>query len=201
MKISIVTILSVFVALSVVSCIIGGPAYPEESGRAYLEKLGYSSDLISKLIGGEKLEPPIVRELQASKSSDVRFLIARNPNLTHEQIAISIAHKDDFTRSGAAHNTNLSSSQIELLTDDASHTVYATLAGNTALSDEQLLGIQEKRNPGGLWFAMNPNCPESIRRSIISSNDSLAKRWLEITNERKKNGTYKQNIKGRWFKP
>ena len=183
------------------SCNIAGPAYPEKNGRAYLENRGYSDDLISRLINGEKLEASEVRDLQASRSSDVRFLVARNASLTHEKIAVSIDNKDDFTRSGAANNTNLSPTQIGLLTDDESHTVYSALAGNTALTEEELLRIRKKRNLGGLWFAMNPNCPESIRKSIIASDDSLAKKWLTITDGWKKDGRYVQDSAGRWFKP
>ena len=201
MKIAITTIISLAVGFFFASCNIAGPAYPEKNGRAYLEKRGYSNDLISRLIDGEKLEPSEVRDFQASRSLDVCFLVARNPNLTHEQIAVSIASRDDFTRSGAAKNTNLSPSQIRELTEDESHTVYSALAGNTALTEKELLSIREKRKPGGLWFAMNPNCPESIRKSIIASDDSLAKDWLKITDGWKKDGDYVQDSAGRWFKP
>jgi hypothetical protein len=163
-----------------------------------LEKRGYPSDLISRLVDEGKLAASEVRDFQASRSSDVRFLVARNPSLTHEQIATSIASSDDFTRSGAARNTNISSSQIAQLTDDESHTVYASLAGNTALADAELLNIREKRNLGGLWFALNPNCPESMRESIVASDDSLAKHWLKVVEGWKKDGHYVQDRQGRW---
>jgi len=201
MKIAIIALFSLAVGLFLAGCDIAGPAYPEKDGRAYLEERGYSEDLISRLIDGKKLDISEVRDLQASKSSDVRFLVARNPSLRHEQIAVSIAHKDDFTRSGAANNTNLSNAQIELLTEDESHTVYSALAGNTALTDKQLLRIRERRDLDGLWFAMNPNCPAQIRESILASDDSLAKRWLEITDGWKKDGHYVQDSEGRWHKP
>ena len=198
MKISTITIISLAAGLLLASCDIAGPAYPEKNGRTYLDTRGYSSDLISRLIDGGKLAPSEVRDFQASRSSDVRFLVARNPSLTHEQITISIDSSDDFTRSGAARNTTLSSSQIAQLTNDKSHTVYSSLAGNTALTDAELLRIREKRNLEGLWFAMNPNCPESIRESILASDDSLAKDWLKITDGWKKDGHYVQDREGRW---
>jgi hypothetical protein len=178
-----------------------GPAYPEKNGRAYLEGRGYSKDLISRLIDRKRLTPSEVLDLQASKSSDVRFLVARNPSLSPGQIDVSISHDDDFTRSGAANNPSLSDAQIELLTEDKSHTVYSALAGNPALTKEQLFRIREKRDIDDLWFAMNPNCPTLIRESIIASDNSLAKRYLEITAERKKDGSYMQDSDGRWYEP
>jgi hypothetical protein len=48
---------------------------------------------------------------------------------------------------------------------------------------------------------MNPNCPESIRKSIVASDDSLAKDWLKIIDEWKKDGRYVQDSAGRWSKP
>jgi hypothetical protein len=201
MKIAITATISIAASLLLASCNIAGPAYPEKNGREYLENRGYSDDLISRLIGGKKLEPAEVNDFQTSRSSDVRFLIARNPSLTHSQIDVSISSKDDFTRSGAANNTNLSAGQIERLTEDQSHTVYSALAGNTSLSQEELIRLREKRNLGGLWFATNPNCPESIRKSILASDDSSAKHWLEIIDGWKKDGTYVQDSNGRWAKP
>ena len=201
MKIAITATISIAVGLLLASCNIAGPAYPEKNGREYLESRGYSDDLILRLIDGKRLEPSEVRDFQASRSSDVRFLVARNPSLTHSQIDASISSKDDFTRSGAADNTNLSAGQIERLTEDQSHTVYSALAGNTALSEKELLRIREKRNPGDLSFAMNPNCPEFIRKSIVASDDSLAKDWLKIIDGWKKDGRYVQDSAGRWSKP
>jgi len=193
---AIIALLSMGVFLS--GCQIAGPAYPEKNGRTYLEKRGYPDDLISRLADGGKLSASEVRELQASGSPDVRFLVARNPSLTPGQLAVSIADKDDFTRSGVARNANLSPSQIARLTHDESHTVYAALAGNPALSDAELLRIREERHLADLWFAMNPNCPASIRRSILASDDSSAKHWLKIVDGWKKDGRYVRDPKGRW---
>lgn len=200
MNIAIIAIIWTEVSFLLASCNIAGPAYPERDGREYLENRGYSNDLISRLINGGRLVSSEVWDLQVSRSSDVRFLVARNPSLTQPQIDVSISSKDDFTRSGAANNTNLSARQIESLTEDRSHTVYSALAGNTALNKEELILLREKRNPGGLWFAMNPNCPESIRDSIVTSNDSLAKEWLKIVDGWKRDGHYVQDSSGRWCK-
>jgi hypothetical protein len=107
MKIAITATISIVIGLLLGSCDIAGPAYPEKNGREYLENRGYSDDLISRLIDGKTLEPSEVQDFQASGSSDVRFLVARNPTLTHSQIDVSISSKDDFTRSGAALSQRL----------------------------------------------------------------------------------------------
>lgn len=140
-------------------------------------------------------------ELSKCNSTDVRFLVARNPNLTHDEIDLFLRDPDDFARSGAACNLNLSSNQIEALTTDPSHTVYSKLASNPSLSEQELLRIHKARNPRILFFAMNPNCPESIRKEILESDDSLAKQWLGITDGWKKDGVYLQREDGRWHKP
>ena len=201
MKALIASIIFLTIGSFFTSCNIAGPAYPEKNGRAYLEKQGYPEELISRLIEGKALEPHEVLDFQSSKSTDVRFLVARNPHLTHEQIANSISDKDDFARSGAATNTKLSASQIAFLTNDPSHTVYSKLAGNPALSDEQILRLRDSRELNNLWFAMNPNCPASIRESILASDDSQAKHWLKIIDGWKKDGYYIQDDNGRWSKP
>lgn len=76
------------------------------------------------------------------------FLVARNPNLKHEEIDIFIKYENDFVRSGAADNPSLSTDQIDTLTQDPSHTVYASLAGNAALSADALPRIQREREVG-----------------------------------------------------
>lgn len=154
-----------------------------------------------KSSGGEKLDPAQVRELSRSGSADVRFMVARNPHLAPEEIDLFISDGNDFARSGAACNPGLTPAQIDQLTRDSSHTVYCQLAGNTALSEEALLRIHRQRNPGLVWFAMNPNCPASIRKEIEGSQDDLARRWLEITDGWKRDGVYRQNDAGRWYKP
>lgn len=182
-------------------CNIAGPAHPERDGRTYLENHGYPTPFIDRVVNGEKLDHAEVINLSKCRSVDVRFLVARNPNLTHDEIDVFVRDRNDFARSGAAWNTNLSSSQIDILTDDPSHTVYCGLARNEALSENALLRIHKKRNPGILWFAMNPNCPDSIRQEILNSHDDLAKRWLDITDGWKKEGVFKQKGDGRWYKP
>ena len=198
MKITVIVILAFTACLLFARSVVAGSAYPEKNGGKYLEARGYSTAFVARLIKGERLEPSEVITFSKSKSSDVRYLVARNPTLTASQIDFFIAHRDDFTRSGAASNLTLSASQIEILTDDRSHTVFASLAQNPALSKSALLRVHTKRNPGLLWFAMNPNCPDSIEKEIAASHDTLAINWLEITRKRKNEDFYGKDKNGRW---
>ena len=200
MKTTTIAILIVMTGALLAGCNIAGPAYPERDGRKYLEDHGHPVSFVDRVVNGEKLDHAEVLGLSKCGSAAVRFLVARNPHLKHDEIDLFIHDKNDFARSGTACNTNLSPSQIGILTDDPSHTVYCKLAGNTALSEDALLRIHTKRNPGTLWFASNPNCPDSIRQEIVTSGDALAKHWLDTIDGWKRDGVYKQKDDGRWYK-
>ncbi len=191
---------AVVMALSA-GCNFGiGPAHPERDGGAYLREHGYPAELVDAVLKGSPLSHTNVVMLGGCKSADVRFLVAANANLAQPEIDSFIRDRNDFVRSGAARNPGLSPAQIQALAADPSHTVYCGLAGNGALSDEELLRLHTTRNPGLLWFAMNPNCPESIRREILDSNDSLAKHWLSTLDGWKNDGVYARDSNGRWRK-
>jgi hypothetical protein len=188
-------------ALLLSACLQIGPAHPEQDGRAYLEKKGIPAEVIDAVVSGAPLDAARVKEFSASSSVDVRHLVARNRHLTPEQIDVFIADANDFARAGAALNPSLSTNQVEKLTQDVSHTVYCQLAGNESLTDAQMLRIHNLRNPGLLWFAMNPNCPPSLRTAIGTSGDALTKQWLGIVDGWKKDGTLVQGADGRWRRP
>lgn len=187
--------------LGLTSCLQIGPAHPEQDGRAYLEKKGVPEAVITAVVTGAPLAAEQVKEFSSSRSLDVRHLIARNPHLTPEQIAASMRDPDDFVRSGAAANPGLTTNQFETLILDASHTVVLQLAGNAALTDDQLLRVHRQRNPGLVWFALNPNCPVGIRDAITASTDTMAQHWLKTVDEWKANGTYTKGPDGRWQRP
>ena len=67
-----------------------GPAYPERDGREYLQKHDYPASLIDDIVNGESLDHPKVVELSKCDSTGLRFLVARNPNLTHDEIDLFI---------------------------------------------------------------------------------------------------------------
>ena len=178
-----------------------GPAYPEKDGRAALEKARVPAAEIDTVVTGGVLTATQVVAFGASGSSDVRFLVARNAHLAPAQIETFIKDRSDFVRSGAACNPSLTSNQVDRLAGDTSHTVLAQLAGNPALTDAQLLDLHRIRKPGLVWFALNPNCPDSIRAEILASTDTMAQHWLATLDGWKKDGTLVRGPDGRWHRP
>ena len=178
-----------------------GPAHPEKNADKYLSEHGYATEVIRAVVERLPIEHRRILEFVHIPSASVRFLVASNPNLTQDEIDLFLKDRDDFARSGTACNPNLTPSQIERLTADLSHTVYCKLAGNTFLSESELLRLRKTRSLGIPWFSMNPNCPESIRKEILLSDDLQAKHGLDITERWKKGGVYLQGADGRWHKP
>ncbi len=165
---------------------IAGPAYPEKNGGKFLAEHGYSPELIRAVVERMPLEHERVVEFTAIRSTDVRFLVASNPHLTPEEIALYMRDRDDFARSGTAWNRNLSTRQMLALMQDTSHTVYCGLARNPAVPSDLLLKLHAERKPGLVWFALNPQCPVEIKDEIEKSNDDLAKHWLKFNEDKAK---------------
>ncbi len=163
---------------TVVDC--NGPAFPDRDGRAYLEKHKYPQALVDPVVNGKPLQHDQVIQFSKCRSTDVRFLVGKNPTLRPEEIDFFIGDADDYARSGAAHNRSLTVEQMERLFRDDSHTVYASLAENPSVPEEMLLRLHAERRPGLVFFAMNPKCPPKIVDEIRHSDDQLAKQWLEI---------------------
>jgi hypothetical protein len=162
-----------------------GGAHPEEDGKAFLKKHGYAQSVIGAVVNQGVLSRQQIIEFSKSQSPDVRFLVASNPNLQPQDIELFLNDRNDYARSGTAYNPNLSPEQIARLFDDPSHTVYCSLARNPAVPTETLLRLHKQRNPGLVWFAMNPKCPEVLKNEILKSGDNLAKQWLAITEGKK----------------
>jgi hypothetical protein len=116
----------------------------------------------------------------------VRFLAGSNPNLRPQDIDLFLDDPDDYARSGTARNPSLTPEQVERLFHDPSHTVYCGLAGNPSVPAETLLKLHTERNPGLVWFALNPKCPAALREEIRASGDDLAKRWLDIMEQQER---------------
>lgn len=165
---------------------IAGGAHPERDGKAFLEKHGYAQSAIDTVVNRGVMTRQQIEEFRNSKSPDVRFLVSSNPHLQPQDIDLFLNDPDDYARSGTAYNPNLSPEQIGRLFRDPSHTVYCSLARNPSVPTNTLLRLHKERNPGLLWFAMNPNCPDVLKDQIRKSGDNLAKQWLDITEERKR---------------
>jgi len=46
----------------------------------------------------------------------------------------------------------------------------------------------------------NPNCPSSIRKEILASDNQSAKEYLKTIDNGKENGTFFIDENGRWFR-
>ena len=165
---------------------VGGPANPEEYGHKFLTEHNYPPETVRSVVEGGPLDHDLIVEFSKIKSTDVRFLVARNPHLTTEEIDLYIKDKDDFARSGTAWNPNLSRAQILKLMADKSHTVYCKLAQNPSIPQDLLLRLHSERDLDAAGFAYNPKCPAEIKAEIYQSNDQGSKDILKAVEQRLK---------------
>jgi uncharacterized protein YceK len=75
------------------------------------------------------------------------------------------------------------------------------LVANPDTPENIIMKIHEKSDIPLSPFARNPNCPSTIRKEILASDNRSAKEWLEITDKGKENGTYFIDANGRWYRP
>jgi len=164
-----------------------GPPTPRLSVIEYLKDHNYSQEVIDAAINGEKLPKDLIIKISTSWNIDAAHQIATNPTLTSEEIELFVNSMFDFVRAGVARNTNLSQTQIDKLFKDSSPMVNSYLARNPAVPEALLIRLRNEKKIGLFDFAVNPHCPEIIKEEIRKSNDDLAKKWLENTNQKKAN--------------
>jgi len=63
-----------------------GPAHPEKNAEKYLREHGYATEVVRVVVERRPLEHRRILEFVHIPSVDVRFLVASNPNLTHDEI-------------------------------------------------------------------------------------------------------------------
>jgi hypothetical protein len=187
-----------FLASALTGCNIAGGAYPEKDGPKFLTEHGISNLLAERVVQGDPLDPAELECVGSFRDLNVRFLLARNPHLPPETVDRFIRDRNDFVRSGAARNSNLTALQIETLLNDSSHTVLSAIAQNPVLSDELQMRLHRTRRISLLYFAMNPNCAAPLRDAILGSQESDAKYWLKVTQEWIAEGIFVKGSDGRW---
>lgn len=186
----VLSLMGAGVVLAFVGCIAGG-ALPERHGRLFLERHGYATPVIELVVARGILSREQIEEFRKSRSRDVRFLVASNPNLRPQEIDLFLNEKDDYVRSGTAYNSKLSPEQIQKLLRDPSMAVVRALAMNPSVPSDLLLKLHKERNPGLVSFALNPKCPEVLKEEIRRSQDDMAKYLLECTEKTKPGRTEK----------
>jgi len=179
----VISVILLLLGLGFYGC-VSAPPTPQQSARSFLNSRGYDDQLVENVVKRRQLLHLQVLELSKSNSTDVRYLVAANPYLSHEEIDLFIGDSSDFVRSGVAFNPALSKEQIAILTKDRSLLVIDQLATNPAVSQAALLRLHREARPGLVSLAMNPNCPEEIKNEIRKSGDDLAKYWLRATEEK-----------------
>lgn len=179
-------------------CNIAGGAHPEKNGATFLAEQGFPALLAERVVQGDALEPAEIAALSRLRDENVRFLLGRNPHLPSEAVDLFIRDRNDFVRSGAARNSNLTLRQIETLMNDLSHTVLIGLAENPSVSEEHQMRLHQQRRIGLLYFAMNPNCARPLRDAVLNSDNADAKYWLKVTQDWIAQGIFVKGSDGRW---
>lgn len=168
-----------------ISCLSIGPAYPEKDAKLFLSKENYSKRIIKSVVELRALSNETIKKLIGCENNSVRFLIAKNSNVPEKSIHFLMNDKHDFVRSGVAQNLNITKTHVVKLFRDPSNLVYSALARNSSISKKTLLKLRYERKVNLHNFAQNYNCPRQIIIEIQSSDDELAKRWLNITKSKK----------------
>lgn len=174
-----------FFALNFTACDMAGSAYPTKYGAEYLEKKNYSKDLIESVISIAELEESVFEALSKEGSTDVRFLIAKNPYISLALLSRMASDSSSFVRGGAALNPNLTVELIEKLSADSSHTTRLYIARNSSVPEKYLLELHNEHNMELIWFAYNPNCPEILKQKMADLNDLDALHVLEVEEKRR----------------
>lgn len=169
-----------FTSLFVVAC-LNSPAFPERDGRQYLEKKKYDAQTVDTVVNLGKLDRATFEKLSKESDINVRYLLGTNANLPSDLLDKLTKDSSDFVRGGAASNPNLTKAQIEALKNDSSVTTQGYLASNPAVPEKDLIELHEKHDVGLLYFAMNPKCPEVLKKKIVKENDELTMYWLKET--------------------
>jgi hypothetical protein len=159
----------------------GCPPNPEYHAERYLQRHGYSPDVIVAVLEGKHIDHETFLVLSAVRNVSVRHMVARNPHLTQEQRTVFFRDKNEFVRAGVAMNPGLTPEEIEIAMRDPSPLVIGHMALNPSVPKDVLLYLRRQRGVELFAFAQNPNCPASIVREIEQSEDSLAKQLLAIT--------------------
>ena len=176
------------VPLLLISCIAGG-ANPSRFDAEKLRSRGYAQDVVDSLKERRLIADQTLAQIFAQengKDHDITFLVLANPGLSlSNQMSFYRSTRNDYARSGLATNPALSEDAIQLILKDPSHTVYGKLGWNDRVSTEHLRTLKATRVTNLVDFAYGRNCPPEIENEIRTSNDELAKHWLELRSSKK----------------
>lgn len=197
MKNIVNTIVILVISLFISSCRLFGPPFPEKQAREFLEGKNVSSTLINKVTNKKQLTLEEFKRFSKSTNESVRFLIASNQYIPKD-LQKKMAHdKSSFVRAGVATNIAIEKRIIDLLkTDNIS--VQSALVSNPSVSSNIILDLyKQNRKINLINFALNPYCPEEIKKDIRHSVDGMAQDCLKNVERWKKEGKY--DSQGAWI--
>ncbi len=157
---------------------IGGVHFPQADAEKDLREQGMSKEEAERITHLTPLTQEEYTKYSNSRNSDIRYTIALNPHAPEEVLMQLSKDRNMTVRQGLAANKNLPANlAIELGKD--TKPVLQTLVGNPSVPEEILLDIFDNKKIAPYWFALNPDCPERIRRYIQTQGDDLARRTLK----------------------
>lgn len=189
-------------SLSILTCSCQFHARPEIHGAEYLKEIGVGEETIDKITKRKDMSRDEFVKYYKCDDSNVRYLIAANSHVPSELLNELIRDENAFVRGGVASNPSLNKDMINVLKNDSKFIVRASLVANPSVPEDVIMMIYNTNKKHlSSPCAMNPNCPKEIKDDILKSDNEQAKKWLDIVDGWKKDGTYIQGNDGRWLKP
>lgn len=178
---------------------IAGGMRAWDNAYADLTEQGVPWGQSSKILDKEKMSREEFDEYSKNPSIYVRMFIAGNPHVPVD-IMNKLAEDDNkFVRRSVASNHSITKDLVKKLAKERGYFVPRALVSNPSVPEDVILKIHKRGKISLAPYAMNPNCPQSIRQEIIDSNDYNATGWLKVTDDWKENGTWVKGKGGRWY--
>ena len=177
-------VLIILLSLSVLICSCEFHARPERHGGEYLKGIGVGDETIDKITKRKDMSRDEFEKYYRCDDVNVRYLISANPHVPSDLLSELIRDKKEFARNGAASNTSINKEMIDILKNDPSYSVRASLVKNPSVPEDVILMLYKADKRLMTPCALNPNCPEEIKDDILKSDNKLAKQWLKINEER-----------------
>ncbi|MFT5126073.1 MAG: hypothetical protein ACI9TH_002693 [Kiritimatiellia bacterium] len=154
-----------------------------EGVQAALEEEGYGAPIIASVLNQSYLQPGQVEKLLETTDTGIRVTLAGNTHLQSGHLAPLVNDASDEVRAVVAQHPKLNQEQIESLYNEASRKISSSLARNASVPEDILMKLRRIRKIDLIDFALNPKCPEAIRKEILNSGDKKAIQWLKTNDD------------------
>lgn len=175
------------VLLSTSCLLVNSPPFWEKQVRERLRVEAFEEAQKQLLVENEECEIGFLRKYASSELVAARVLIASNPGVDDELSRALSKDQNLYVRGAVAASGHTPRYVLLELLSDKDTRVRSYLASNGNLTQHEILALHWWfEDPPLTAFAMNPNLPDEIRERILRSDNQNAKRWLEITDERRR---------------